>query len=45
MDNNAMALMIVVQVSITLAMAYFFYKVLTAPPKNEPDSFEENDPE
>jgi hypothetical protein len=29
--------------SVTAATTYFFYKVLTAPPKSEPDSYSDND--
>ncbi|MHB1147437.1 MAG: hypothetical protein ACYC01_07575 [Lutibacter sp.] len=28
---------------VTIITLYFFYKVLTTPPKEEPDSYSEND--
>lgn len=38
-----MILMIASEGIITFVTLYFFYKVLTAPKKTEPDSFSEND--
>lgn len=35
--------MVLVQVTVTLITGYFFIKVLRAPKKPEPDSFEDND--
>lgn len=35
--------MVLVQVTVTLITGYFFLKVLRAPKKPEPDSFEDND--
>lgn len=37
--------MVLVQVSVTLITAYFFLKVLRAPKRPEPDSFEDNENE
>lgn len=45
MGTSALITMIVVQVTVTAITGYFFYKVLTTPPKPEPDSFSENDDE
>lgn len=43
MNTSALITMLLAQgVVITLA-CYFFYKVLTTPPKQEPDSYSEND--
>ena len=35
--------MLLVQVSVTLITGYFFMKVLKAPKRPEPDSYDEND--
>ncbi len=43
MNTSALILMGTVQISVILATAYFFYRVLTAKKKPEPDSFNEND--
>ena len=43
MNSTAMTMMIVTQATFTIITAYFFYRVLTAPKKAEPDSFSEND--
>ena len=37
--------MICAQGIVVSFAAYFFYKVLTIPPKQEPDSYSENDDE
>lgn len=37
--------MLITQGIVTCFMGVFFYKVLKTPPKPEPDSFSENDPE
>ena len=37
--------MLITQGIVICFAAYFFYKVLTIPPKQEPDSFSENDDE
>jgi len=37
--------MILAQGTVISITAYFFYKVLTMPPKDEPDSYSENDDE
>lgn len=36
-------MMIVTEVMVTAITGFFFYKVLTMPKKQEPDSFSEND--
>lgn len=43
MNNLALIIMIAAQGIVIALTAYFFYKVLTIPPKPEPDSFSEND--
>lgn len=43
MSNSAFITMIIVQVTVTIITGYFFYKVLTTPPRPEPDSYAEND--
>ncbi|MFA5298223.1 MAG: hypothetical protein WC389_08465 [Lutibacter sp.] len=35
--------MILTQGIVTAITGYFFYRVLTTPPKEEPDSYSEND--
>ncbi len=35
--------MVLVQVSVTVITGYFFMKVLRAPQRPEPDSYEDND--
>jgi len=45
MSNSAFITMIVVQVTVTIITGYFFYKVLTTPPRPESDSYSENDDE
>lgn len=37
--------MVTTQLTVLTITAYFFYRVLTTPPKPEPDSFSDNDPE
>jgi hypothetical protein len=43
MNSSALFLMITVQVIVTILTGWFFYKVLVSKPKEEPDSFSEND--
>lgn len=43
MNTSALILMVTTQVAVTCATIYFFYRVLTAKPKPEPDSYAEND--
>lgn len=43
MNSAALITMLCVQVPVICITAYFFYRVLTTPPKPEPDSFDEND--
>lgn len=45
MSTSAIVLMVIVQGTVTVITAYYFFKVLRTPPKPEPDSFEENDDE
>lgn len=45
MNSTALIMMLVTQITVTAITAYFFYRVLTTPPKPEPDSFSENDDE
>jgi len=45
MTTGALILMILVKVSITVITAYLFRKVLTTPPRMEPDSYADNDEE
>ncbi len=43
MSTFALILMITVQGLVACTTAYFFFKVLKTPPKQEPDSYSEND--
>lgn len=45
MNTEALITMLITQGIVICFAAYFFYKVLTIPPKQEPDSFSENDDE
>ena len=43
MSTGALLMMIITEVLITLITGYFFYKVFTAKPHGEPDSYTDND--
>lgn len=43
MSGQALAMMLITVSVITFVTGYFFWKVLTTPPRNEPDSYEDND--
>ncbi len=43
MSNTAFIMMIVTQGIFTVVTVYFFYRVLKAPKKPEPDSYPDND--
>jgi hypothetical protein len=43
MNSSALILMISVQLVVTILTGWFFYKVLVTKPKQEPDSYSEND--
>lgn len=43
MNTSALITMLLAQGIVISFAVYFFYKVLTIPPKPEPDSFSEND--
>ncbi len=43
MNLAAIITMLVAQGIVVSLAVYFFYKVLTTPPKQEPDSYSEND--
>lgn len=43
MNTSAIILMVSVQLTVICCVGYFYYRVLTTPPKPEPDSYEEND--
>lgn len=45
MKTEAIITMVLAQGIIISMASYFFYKVLTMPPKEEPDSYSENDDE
>ncbi|NGY36033.1 hypothetical protein FQU23_000730 [Flavobacterium sp. XN-5] len=45
MNTEALITMVLTQGIVTAFAVYFFYKVLTIPSKQEPDSFTENDDE
>jgi hypothetical protein len=43
MNTSAIVLMMATQLTVVCITAYFFYRVLTTPPRPEPDSYSEND--
>ena len=43
MNTEALIMMVAAEGIITAVTLYFFWKVLTTPPKSEPDSYSEND--
>lgn len=43
MNSSALILMVFAQVMVTIACLYFFWRVLKAPHRPEPDSYAEND--
>jgi hypothetical protein len=45
MTPAALTMMLFAQVTVTVVTLYFFWRVLTTPPKKEPDSYEDNDNE
>ena len=45
MNTEALITMVLTHGIVIGFTAYFFYKVLTIPPRQEPDSFSENDDE
>ncbi len=45
MKTEALIMMLITLSAITVVTVYFFYKVLTTKPKQEPDSYSKNDDE
>lgn len=45
MTSSALIVMITTMSIVTAITIYFFYRVLTAPQRSEPDSFKDNDDE
>jgi len=43
MNTSALIFWLATTLTVTMLAGYFFYRVLTAKKKNEPDSFSEND--
>ena len=43
MNTSALIMMLVTEITIICITIYFFVKVLKTPPKNETDSYTEND--
>lgn len=43
MSTSALLFMIAVQGTVTAITAYYFFKVMGAPAKEEPDSYSDND--
>ena len=43
MSTSALLMLVVTEGTVTAFTLYFFWKVLTVPPKPEPDSFADND--
>ncbi len=42
MNTSALIMMLVTEISVTVITLYFFIKVLKTKPKDEPDSYSEN---
>jgi len=45
MNTSALIIMLTTIIMVTGLTLYFFYKVLTVPPRPEPDSYTDNDDE
>lgn len=45
MSAEGLTMMLATEITVTLITAYFFFKILRTPKKQEPDSFSENDSE
>jgi hypothetical protein len=45
MTAAAWTMMLVTEILVTVVTVYFFVKVLRTPPKDEPDSYTQNDAE
>lgn len=43
MNTTALTIMLVTELTIAAFTVYFFWKVVTTPPKAEPDSYQDND--
>jgi len=45
MSNSALLMLVITEVTVAAFTVYFFWKVLTVPPRPEPDSYADNDDE
>jgi len=45
MSTSALTIMLITEVTITAFTLYYFWKVVTTPPRAEPDSYAANDDE
>lgn len=45
MNTSALIMMVATELTVAAFTGYFFYQVLTAKPKPEPDSYLDNDDE
>ncbi len=45
MNASALILMVATQLTVMVVTAYFFFRVLRAPQRPEPDSYSGNDPQ
>jgi len=43
MSTSALTMMLITVGLVAVITGYFFWKVLTTPPRQEPDSYEDND--
>ena len=43
MNSSALTMMLTTEIAVTIITIYYFIKILKTPPKQEPDSFSEND--
>ncbi len=45
MNSSALIMMLTTEIAVTIITVYFFIKILKTPPKQEPDSFSDNENE
>lgn len=45
MNSSALIMMLTTEIAVTIITIYYFVKILRTPPKQEPDSFIDNDDE
>lgn len=43
MSKSALMMLVITEAIVTVFTLYFFWKIVTVPPKPEPDSYDDND--